>query len=60
MQQKDGIEVVHVVIDLKCRVANKSHTLTEIDDDTKSMHWVSFKTHYKNVLLSKYWKPQST
>ena len=54
MQQKDGIEVVHVVIDLKCRVANKSHTLTEIDDDTKSMHWVSFKSHYKNVLLSKY------
>ena len=27
---------------------------SEIDDDTKSMHWVSFKTHYKNVLLSKY------
>ena len=39
----------------KLQIAYRGTKLwSEIDDDTKSMHWVSFKTHYSNVLLSKY------
>ena len=39
----------------KLQIAYRGTKLwSEIDDDTKIMHWVSFKTHYKNVLLSKY------
>ena len=39
----------------KLLIAYRSTKLrSEIDDNSKSMHWVSSKTHYKNALLSKY------